>query len=272
MQKALMVQDPLRITQGENGSTSHNGSYALDLGGKNTAGAGSVDFAVAPWDGKVVRADGSSNNAMYIESTSAVLAPNGTVAVQRFVFIHTNAYLFKAGQTFKQGQKLYVEGTRGGVQAHIHIEGGFGTWDSVGGAKLAKNAYGTYTIAKQAHIYDMLFVPDNYTISASGGYKWVRASAAPATGGNTNTNTNTQGDDDVNIGLYRADKGIVERSSVLLDGDKVIRIDSEGANAFGTVLKRVLKREVTEATLSSQYEDIKYNQAKKGDVIIVTEA
>lgn len=180
-QAALWGQDPMRLTQAENtfgNDASHQGSLALDAGGKNTGGAGSIDKFYAPWNGKVVRADGTSNNAMYIESTNAVLAPNGTVSVQRFVLIHTNKYLLTAGQTFKQGDHIYTEGTKGGVGAHIHIEGGFGTWASVGGAKLSKNAYGTWCIAKQAHIYDMLFVPDAYTIQDGKGYSWKRAASA----------------------------------------------------------------------------------------------
>lgn len=215
MQNALWGQDPMRLTQGENTSgrdASHQLSLALDAGGANTGAAGSVDKFYAPWDGKVVRADGSSNNAMFIESSNAVQAPNGTVAVQRLVLIHTNHYLLRVGQTFKQGDHIYTEGTKGGVSSHIHIEGGFGTWASVGGAKLVRNSANTWVIQKQAHIYDMLFVPDNYTISNGKGYAWKRASAAAA------TPTTPATEEDMKLKIF-APMDIVPSSQLMKEGN-----------------------------------------------------
>lgn len=200
MQESLMVQHILRLTQGENTSgkdASHQKSYAMDLGGVNTGAAGSVDKAYAPYDGRVVRADGLNNNAMFIESLEPVVGPSGKVDYQRHVLIHTNRYILKAGDTFKQGQHIYTEGTAGGVTAHIHIEGGYGKWSSVGGAKLSQNSAGTWTIANQAHLYDMMYLPADCKIQASGGYPWKFATS------DTENKPTTSEGDDMKARLYR---------------------------------------------------------------------
>lgn len=242
MQKALIMQNPWRITQGENGSTSHAGSLALDLGGEYTAGSGSIDKSYAPWDGKVVRADGSSNGAMYIESLEKVLAPDGSQQIQRFVLIHTNSYVLKDGDTFKQGDHIYTEGTNGGVRAHTHIEGGYGTWDSVGGAKLSKNSSGTWSIANQASIYDMLFVPTVYKVTASGGYKWVYT-----------TDADIKENDDMKLRAYvYVDE--TARTSELIDKgyERAIEINQDSTRKL---LKVVKSSEVDETNISTVIEN-----------------
>ena len=102
MQRALFPMEYLRVTQNENGSTSHKGSLAMDLGGRNTG----VDKVYGPCDMRIVRVRKDSSHETYAESLEPVLWADGTVDYLNFTFMHDNVLNAncKAGSIIRQGQ------------------------------------------------------------------------------------------------------------------------------------------------------------------------
>ena len=132
MQKCKFIMEHLRITQGygrdasgnvDNSSYSHKGSYALDLGGKDTG----IGTAYAPCDVVVKRIYGTYN-AVWFETLEEVMCADGQARKLVFMLLHCNSEDIKAlgikvGKTFKQGEPFYKEGTAGNVtgdgRAHV---------------------------------------------------------------------------------------------------------------------------------------------------------
>lgn len=173
MQKAYFPMDVLRITQGENGSTSHKGSLALDLGGRDAG----KDKVFAPCDMKIVRARTDSSHETYAESIEPVLWADGTEAYINFTFMHDD-YLNgnnKAGAIVKQGEHFFDEGGFGRGQvgkfgAHLHLEVGRGKSP----AKQVQNSSGTWVTPGQVHAYHALWLRPGCVVKSGGGYPWKR--------------------------------------------------------------------------------------------------
>lgn len=167
MQKALFPMTTLRITQDENGATSHKGSLAMDLGGKDTGS----DKIYAPCDLSVVRIRTNSSHETYLESAEPVLWADGTVDYMSFTMMHDN-YInsnCKVGSIIPQGAYFMDEGGFGGgkvnkfgTHCHLEVSKGKSTKSQF------KNSYGTWQTANQVHIYNALFVSADCTISNKG--------------------------------------------------------------------------------------------------------
>lgn len=173
LQKALYFMEYLRITQGENGKTSHLGTLATDHGGKDT-GASKL---YAPCDIKIIRVRNGGSHEIYAESLQPVETPSGRVDYVHFTFMHDN-YInsnCKAGAAIQQGQHFADEGGYGygrvnAFAIHNHCECGFGKSP----AYQTQNRYGTWYTPNQAHIYDVLFLPADCIVLNGAGYPWKR--------------------------------------------------------------------------------------------------
>lgn len=172
MQKFKFPMEYLRVTQGENGTTSHKSSLAMDFGGKD----GGADKLFAPCDMVVKRCRSGANGEMYLESTQKVLLADGTVDYARLLCIHDAVFNKKVGDTVKQGEYFYDEGGMGSGRpnkfaTHVHIEAGKGKWTKT---NQTKNSVGTYVCERQESLYNLFILGSDVVILADGGYKWVQ--------------------------------------------------------------------------------------------------
>lgn len=172
MQNLIFPMEYMRITQGENGKTSHLGSLALDLGGKDTG----RDTAFAPCDLEIIRIRKNRNGEVYLQSTDKVKLADGTEDYVHLLFLHTENFNYSVGDIIRQGAPFYTEGGMGHGKpgyfgSHIHVEGGKGKWKN---AVQYQNKNKTWVSENQRHLYNLFFVdPDKTKILNDGGYKWV---------------------------------------------------------------------------------------------------
>lgn len=146
MQYVKFPMSVLRITQGygltvdgitpsvSGGTYSHTGSYALDLGGADTA----ADYLYAPCDVTVMRHyRGSGYNAVWFQTNEDVMCADGQQRQLVFMLLHANDSTITelgitAGKFFYQGEPFYKEGTGGGVATHVHLEVGLAPFTGTG--------------------------------------------------------------------------------------------------------------------------------------------
>ena len=158
IQKCLFPMEYLRITADENYKT-HKGSYAVDLGGKDTG----KDMAFAPCDLEVIRVRPNANGEVYFQSIEPVKFADGTIDYFRMLLLHdsTAEHRMSTGDTVVQGDWIYTEGGMGGGDPecfgnHIHIEVGKGKWENPKHLQLSN---GNFSIEKPSKIEDIFFVP-----------------------------------------------------------------------------------------------------------------
>ena len=170
MEKAVLNVSQLKITQGMNGTTSHRGELALDLG------AVCKDFK-APFTGTIKRIY-TPCNAVWLESNEKVLYADGTVDYMTILTIHDNDVSnLKVGKVVKQGEIYYQPGTKGKVTgSHIHVGIGKGKFTGngwhQGEYQPPIKAY-AWPINNQYNIVKGLFLYKDVKIVNDGGYKWV---------------------------------------------------------------------------------------------------
>lgn len=202
MQKCKFFMEHLRVTQGygydANGnvkaSYSHAGSYALDLGGKDTG----LSWAYAPCDVIVKRIYGNYN-AVWFETLEEVMCADGQARKLVFMLLHMNnsdknAIGLTVGKVIRQGEKFYREGTAGNVTgAHIHMEVGLAPFTPTG---WAVNAHGVWKINNQLKPHEIFILGRDVEVLNDGGYNWTVKSTikgaakleiGPASSGDLNT-------------------------------------------------------------------------------------
>lgn len=186
MQKAVLMMDYLRVTQGANGSYSHKGNKAIDLGGYDT----NKDPLKAPFTGTIKKIYDYSNT-VWLESNDVVEYADGTKDYMTILTSHDNNISnLEVGDVINQGDIYYNEGNKGDVTGnHIHLAVGKGKFTGNG---WYKNEYGNYCINNQYDVCKALFLLDSVNIIDDGGYNWIK------------TNTLTTGD---NIIIYTVVKG-----------------------------------------------------------------
>lgn len=175
-------QNPLRVTQGPNQTPSHQGRQAIDFGGANYGGAGSVDTWVdqtTNW--QVMQVQSGGDHFVYFQTTQAILWADGSIDWATLAMCHRDdTSMYKVGQVINAGSTLYKEGTysggrRNAVTAHIHVQVGKGKF--VGGyLPKAQN----YKLPNEAKVQDLFWVPDAFAIAAAGGLTWKRVSQMPS--------------------------------------------------------------------------------------------
>ena len=167
IQVALFPMETMTITQGTNSSFSHKGALSIDIAGDDAG----IDVAYAPYDCTIRWKDVKSGNGILFQSDKKTLLANGEKDYSHFVMWHDN-YTgdVKVGQKFKQGEKIYDEGTAGRATGnHIHLNVAIGKYDK--GYPLVQNKYGVWELKNEIEPYLVFYV--NETIIRNGhNYHW----------------------------------------------------------------------------------------------------
>ena len=164
-QVALFPLEYMNISQGEGGSYSHSGSYAIDFLGWGANGRVYNCPCYAPVDLKCVYA--TSDSYRIFESLDKVHLADGTLSYLTIWFNHGdhNASIH-LGDIFRQGEQCNETGTTGFATGdHSHIIVGKGKY--IG----QKQVNGNWTLKNQVHMYNTLFVNDTVLINDYN-YNW----------------------------------------------------------------------------------------------------
>ena len=166
MEKAVFDVETLKVTQGMNGSYSHKGDLAIDIGAvcKNLK---------APFTGTIKRIY-TNCNAVWLESNNKVKYADGTEDYMTVMTLHDNDVSnLKVGKVIKQGEVYYQPGVKGNVTgSHIHIAVGKGKFSGTG---WYKNSYDAWCINNQYNIVNGLFLYDKVKIE-NAMYDWKKTS------------------------------------------------------------------------------------------------
>ena len=171
MEKAILDIKELNITQGMNGSYSHNGDKAIDLGE-------ACSYLRAPFTGTIKRIYKNSN-AVWLESSEKVMYADGTVDYMTVMTLHdSNISNLKVGQKIYQGETYYHPGVKGNVTgSHIHIAVGKGKFRGNGwykGKYQPKAKSYAWLIYNQYDVNKALFIADKVK-QTNTLYKWKLA-------------------------------------------------------------------------------------------------
>lgn len=167
----------IRITQKDHVGT-HKCSWAVDEAGSD----GGIDYLIAPFTAKVKKIYTADANEVWLESINKVEYADGTKDYMTIMFAHdNNVSNLKVGQTIKQGQRFYEEGTKGGATGnHCHFECGKGKFVNSG---WHKNSAGYWSINNGKKVTECLFIDKTYKVINTKGYtfKKVEQKATPTT-------------------------------------------------------------------------------------------
>lgn len=171
MEKAILDIKELNITQGMNGSYSHNGDKAIDLGE-------ACSYLRAPFTGTIKRIY-KNCNAVWLESSEKVMYADGTVDYMTVMTLHdSNISNLKVGQKIYQGETYYHPGVKGNVTgSHIHIAVGKGKFRGNGwykGKYQPKAKSYAWLIYNQYDVNKALFIADKVK-QTNTLYKWKLA-------------------------------------------------------------------------------------------------
>ena len=163
---ALFPLEYMNITQGENGGTSHQGSYAVDFSGWGANGKVYQCPIYAPCKIKVVYA--SSGTYRIFESVDKVHLADGSLDYLTIWFSHCDDNSpYYMGRVINQGDVCNATGTNGNVTGdHTHIICRKGRY--IGQTLLPSNHW---TLTGQSHIYDCLYINDTVIVNGYG-YNW----------------------------------------------------------------------------------------------------
>lgn len=167
-QVALFPMEYMNISQGEGGSFSHEGSYAIDFLGWGPNGRVLNCPCYAPCDIKCVYA--SSISYRIFESIRPVHLANGQIDYLTIWFNHGdhNANIH-VGDVFLMGTKCNETGTTGFATGdHSHIIVGIGRYQG----QMQVGTQGNWTLRNQAHMYNVLYINDTNIINDYN-YNWL---------------------------------------------------------------------------------------------------
>ena len=154
------------ISQGENGSYSHEGTMNIDFIGWGPNGRVYQAPLYAPCSCRCVATIDATNNGRVFESLQPVHTPGGLMFVT-FMFFHDNNPIAYVGRVFSQGDLIGHTGTAGGVADHTHFNCAIGTyagWEHVPPANHGQ-------LVNSTHIYDICYVNDT-VLRDDYGYNW----------------------------------------------------------------------------------------------------
>ena len=170
MQKAIFPMKVVRVTQGY-GSGTHSGTFALDLAGKDAG----IDQAYAPFDCRVKKI-WNNGHTVWFESLYKVLYSDGRKDYATVSMTHDNYVSdLRVGGVYKQGRKIYDEGTAGRATGnHIHMEVGRGKFS---GSGWFLNTYNIWTINNPYPLHRLFWLKKDAIVKSGGGYKWKRVTS-----------------------------------------------------------------------------------------------
>lgn len=169
-QDIMFPLEDMYLTQGENGSYSHQGTLAMDFIGYQNGQRVYQCAYYAPCDLELVARPDDSNHIYVYTSTSQVNFVDGTVGYFTIMFNHDND-VYNIGRFVYQGSIIGHTGTYGngsstGVADHVHIEAKRGQWEG-----LIQNSQGVWCMKNADHLYNQLGVNDT-VLTETGGYNW----------------------------------------------------------------------------------------------------
>ena len=177
-QNVVFPLEYMYLTQGEGGSTSHQGTLAMDFQGMSSPTTRKYRCPYyAPCDLELVARPDDQNHVYVYTSISEVNFIDGTTGYFTIMFNHDND-VYNIGRRVNQGQMLGKTGTYGGGSAtgvgdHVHIETKKGQWEG-----LIQNSQGVWCMKNADHIYNLIGVNDT-TLIVTGGYNWRTFSGSP---------------------------------------------------------------------------------------------
>ena len=162
---ALFPLEYMRISQGEGGSYSHAGSYAIDFLGWGANGRVYRCPCYAPVTMKVVYA--SSGTYRIFESVDKVHLADGSLDYLTIWFSHCDDNSpYYLGRVINQGEQCNSTGTNGNVTGdHTHIICKKGKYTG------QMQVNGHWTLKGQSHCYNCLYVNDT-TLVRPLNYNW----------------------------------------------------------------------------------------------------
>ncbi len=161
MEKAILNVDNLYISQGMNGTYSHQGDLAIDIS--------RLTYLKAPFTG-IIKKIYPKCNGVWLESINKVEYADGTIDFMNIMTLHANDISnLKVGQIIKQGTIYYHPGIKGQVTGtHIHLAIGKGKFLGTG---WIKNSYSNWCIHNQYDVTKALFIHKDVKQTHSI-YKW----------------------------------------------------------------------------------------------------
>lgn len=162
---AMFPMTYLNISQGVNGSFSHQGTNAIDITGKDSG----IDTAYAPFTGVVKRI--YQGYVVWLESSNPVIFADGTVDYMTIMVMHDNdtSDLY-VGKKINQGERFFEEGTAGYATGnHIHLECAKGKFQGNG---WYKNSQGQWMIYNSIVPYNALHLSSSTVVKNGYGYNW----------------------------------------------------------------------------------------------------
>lgn len=177
-QNVVFPLEYMYLTQGEGGSTSHQGTLAMDFQGMYNASTRRYHCPYyAPCDLQLVARPDDQNHVYVYTSTHEVNFIDGTTGYFTIMVNHDNT-VYSIGRRVSQGYELGKTGTYGGGSAtgvgdHVHIEVKKGQWEG-----LIQNSQGVWCMKNATHLYSLFGVNDTVLI-VTGGYNWQSYTDTP---------------------------------------------------------------------------------------------
>lgn len=156
------------ISQGENGSYSHQGTLNIDFLGWDANGRVYNAPLYAPCTCTCVAVLTGTDNGRVFQSNDIVHRADGTLGVVTFMFYHDNNPIASLGDVFTQGDLLGHTGTAGFTTGdHVHLNTAFGTYQ--GFVNVPPNNWSE--LVNSSHIYDTCYVNDTVIVEGLD-YNW----------------------------------------------------------------------------------------------------
>ena len=166
-QNVVFPLEFMYLTQGEGGSYSHAGTYAMDFQGMSSITQRELRCPYyAPCDLQLVAISDNASHGYVYTSINEVNFIDGTSGYFTILVAHDDTS-YNVGRTVLQGQLLGRTGTYGiSTGDHVHIECKKGTYEGC-----HYNSQGIYMLTNSTHLYDLIGVDDT-TLIVDGGYNW----------------------------------------------------------------------------------------------------
>ena len=173
-QNAMFPLEYMYLTQGENGSYSHLGTYAMDFQGMSSPSTRRYLCPYyAPCDLKLVAISDSTNHGYVYTSLNEVNFVDGTSGYLTILVAHDNTS-YSVNRIVAQGQELGKTGTTQNVADHVHIEAKKGQYEGC-----HTNSDGVYMLTNSTHIYNLLGIDDTILL-VDGNYNWLEYGSQPS--------------------------------------------------------------------------------------------